>query len=130
MDVGYEEEKPCCECECEWYEWRDGYEYPYGSEKFKEKYKFFNGKPHICFGKHPEYLEIKDEKCGIIVCKYHTKNAKGVHICTGIWCPRDCCMDVEEFFRGRFEEEQRFQWMNGNNRHPVIPTPPPASREN
>lgn len=119
------EKDECCDCQCEWTEERDDCLYPFMSDEFLEHYRYFGGRKHICIDKAREVLREKDEKGGVVEYHYHFKDDSVVHFCTGEWCPKDCCMECDEFWQHRVEETDLPPIID-----PIIPTPPPVSRDN
>lgn len=109
-----EEDKPCCECDCEYDPETDPIRY---GEDLRERYIFFGGVPHLCFG-----TRRRDEK-GFEL----GKNLKP-HVCRGEWCPKECCRSVDDYFYSRLREEGGL--FPTGHRPTRRPTPPPCSVEN
>lgn len=102
----------CCECNCEYNPMED---VTYYGEDINLRYKYFGGVPHICIGNH-----CRDEK-GIDLTKPHKP-----HICRGERCDARCCFSIEDYFYLKYKDDD----INlGNEKFPVIPTPPPVSAD-
>lgn len=117
----------CCECQCEWNEQRDGYLYPFKSKEFLKHYRYFGGRKHICIDRDRQFLTMKDEKGGLVEFHYHFKDESVIHFCTGIWCPKDCCMEWDEFWHNRLEEEDKIIHSGHHIIYPVMPSPAPMT---
>lgn len=117
----------CCDCCCEWIEQRDGIKFPFKSKEFLKHYRYFGGRKHICIDTNRQFLTIKDEKGGVVEFHYHFKDESVIHFCTGIWCPKECCMEWDEFWHNRLEESDNIIHGSHPEPYPVIPTPAPMS---